>query len=187
MDDVVEAGQHLLAVINDILDLAKVESGKMELEISDASMREVLQSGLRMHSERATSAGVDLQLKLDPTEIAVRADERKLRQVVFNLISNAVKFTPPGGSVDVSARLSNGTIEVAVRDNGPGISVEDQDLIFEEFGQARSTTGTRSEGTGLGLPLARRFIELHGGHLWVESTQGEGSTFRFTLPSVTRA
>ena len=187
VDNVLDAGQHLLSVINDILDLAKVESGRMELEVADISLGRVLESGVTMHSERAAKAGVELQLALGTNDIPVRADERKLRQVLFNLISNAVKFTPAGGSVDVSARVLNGSVEVAVRDTGPGIAAEDQTLIFEEFGQARSAEGTRTEGTGLGLPLARSFIELHGGRLWVESTQGEGSTFRFTLPAGTKA
>jgi signal transduction histidine kinase len=183
VDDVLGAGRHLLAVINDILDLAKVESGRMELELSDMSLRPALEAGLTMHAERATRDGIELRLELEPQEITVRADERKLRQVVFNLISNAVKFTPAGGRVDVSGRLANGSVEVAVHDNGPGIPVEDQALIFEEFRQARGNTGGRAEGTGLGLPLARRFIELHGGRLWVESAEGEGSTFHFTLPT----
>jgi signal transduction histidine kinase len=186
VDDVLEAGQHLLAVINDILDLAKVEAGKMELDIADISLGRVLESGLTMHAERAAKAGVELRLELDPHEIPVRADERKLRQVVFNLLSNAIKFTPAGGRIDVSARATNGTVEVAVHDSGPGIAAADQALIFEEFRQARGNGGLRTEGTGLGLPLARRFIELHGGRLWVESEQGEGSTFRFTLPAETK-
>jgi len=185
VDDVLDAGQHLLAVINDILDLAKVEAGKMELDIADISLGRVLESGLTMHSERAAKAGIELRLELEPHEIPVRADERKLRQVVFNLLSNAIKFTPAGGHIDVSARATNGTVEVAVHDSGPGIAVADQALIFEEFRQARGNGGLRTEGTGLGLPLARRFIELHGGRLWVESEQGEGSTFRFTLPAET--
>jgi signal transduction histidine kinase len=183
VDDVLGAGQHLLAVINDILDLAKIESGLMELEVSDMSLRRVLESGLTMHAERAAKDGVELRLELPPREIELRADERKLRQVVFNLMSNAVKFTPDGGRIDVRASVSNGTVEVAVHDTGPGIAVEDQALIFEEFKQARNAAGTRTEGTGLGLPLARRFIELHGGHLWVESEEGAGSTFKFTLPT----
>ena len=112
----------------------------------------------------------------------IQADERKIRQVVFNLLSNAVKFTPPGGRVAVSAQLTNGVVEVAVADTGPGISPADQDLIFEEFQQARSSAKTAQERTGLGLPLSRKFVELHGGRLWVESTPGEGSTFRFIIP-----
>jgi signal transduction histidine kinase len=183
VDDVLGAGQHLLAVINDILDLAKIESGLMELEVSEMSLRRVLESGLTMHAERAAKDGVELRLELPPRDIELRADERKVRQVVFNLMSNAVKFTPAGGRIDVRASVSNGTVEVAVHDTGPGIAAEDQALIFEEFKQARNASGTRTEGTGLGLPLARRFIELHGGCLWVESEQGVGSTFRFTLPA----
>jgi signal transduction histidine kinase len=183
VDDVLDAGRHLLSLINDILDLSKVEAGKMELDLADVSLRPTLESGLTMNAERASRAGVALRLTLDPDEITVRADERKLRQVVFNLLSNAVKFTPPDGRIDVTARMTNGVVEVAIADTGPGIAPEDQELIFEEFGQARTAdTGVGHEGTGLGLPLSRKFIELHGGRLWVESVPGEGSTFRFTLP-----
>jgi len=182
VEDVLDAGQHLLALINDILDLSKVEAGKMELDLSDFSLRDALESGLTMYAEGATRAGVALVLSLDPNEIAVKADERKLRQVVFNLLSNAVKFTPAGGRVDVLARMADGVVEVAVTDTGPGIAPEDQGLIFEEFRQVRGISGMRHEGTGLGLPLSRKLVELHGGRLWVESVQGQGSTFRFTLP-----
>jgi len=105
-----------------------------------------------------------------------------MRQVVFNLLSNAVKFTPAGGRVDVSAQMTDGVVGVVVTDTGPGIASDDQGLIFEEFRQARGNPSKGHEGTGLGLPLSRRFVELHGGRLWVESVQGEGSTFCFTLP-----
>jgi signal transduction histidine kinase len=181
VDDVLDAGRHLLSLINDILDLAKVEAGRMELDLAEVSLPETLKSGLTMHGERARGEGIDLVLEVEPAEITLEADERKLRQVVFNLLSNAVKFTPAGGRIDVSAHLSDGIVEVAVADTGSGIAPEDQDLIFEEFGQARGESA-RQDGTGLGLPLARRFIELHGGRLWVESVPGAGSTFRFTLP-----
>ena len=177
VDDVLESGQHLLALINDILDLSKVEAGHMELELDDMSLRQTLEGSLTMHAERAARDGVLLALALDPEEITVRADERKVRQVVVNLLSNAVKFTPSGGRIDVSAWQRNGTVEVAVSDTGPGISPDDQERIFDEF-----YSRARTEGTGLGLPLSRRFIELHGGRLWVESALGRGSTFRFTLP-----
>jgi signal transduction histidine kinase len=180
--DVLESGRHLLSLINDILDLSKVEAGRMELELSDVSLPQALQSGLTMQGERAGKTGITLGLSVHPHDLVVRADERKLRQIVFNLLSNAVKFTPPGGRVDVSARLTDGVVEVAVTDTGSGIAPEDQELIFEEFQQAGGDPGTRQEGTGLGLPLSRRFVELHGGKLWVESEQGVGSTFRFTLP-----
>ena len=182
VDDVLDAGRHLLSLINDILDLSKVEAGKMELDLVNVSLRETLARGVTMHHERALQQGVALTLVLDPDEISVRADERKLRQVVFNLLSNAVKFTPAGGRVDVTARALGEIAEVAVTDSGPGIAEADQELIFEEFGQARGSAPSGQEGTGLGLPLARRFIELHGGRLWVESSNGSGATFRFTLP-----
>jgi signal transduction histidine kinase len=181
VEDVIEAGRHLLALINDILDLSKVEAGKMELELDDVSLRPTLESGLTMQAEAASRTGITLGLSLSPDDITVRADERKVRQVVFNLLANAVKFTPPDGRIDVSAQLHDGLVEVAVADTGPGIAREDQELIFEEFGQAAGNGG-QSAGTGLGLPLSRRFIELHGGRLWLESAPGAGSTFRFTLP-----
>jgi signal transduction histidine kinase len=182
VDDVLESGRHLLSLINDILDLSKVEAGRMELELADVSLPDALRAGLTMHGARATKGGIALDLSVEPSEILIQADERKLRQVVFNLLSNAVKFTPSGGRVDVSAYLNNGLVEVAVADTGSGIAPEEQDLIFEEFQQARGDIGRRQEGTGLGLPLSRKFIELHGGRLWVESTPGAGSTFRFTMP-----
>ena len=181
--DVLTAGKHLLALINDILDLSKIEAGRMELELSDVQLAETLRSGITMNGERASRAGVALGLSVEPEDLDIRADERKVRQVVFNLLSNAIKFTPAGGRVNVSARLDTDVVEVAVTDTGTGISPEDQELIFEEFGQARGAEAAkRQEGTGLGLPLSRRFVELHGGRLWVESVEGEGSAFRFTLP-----
>jgi signal transduction histidine kinase len=182
VEDVLEAGQHLLALINDILDLSKVEAGRMELELEDVSLRRVLESGLTMSEEQASRAGVTLGLTLRPGEITLRADERKLRQVVFNLLANAVKFTPRGGRVDVVAERAGGFVRVSVSDTGPGIEPGDRELIFEEFRQAGVDTGGRREGTGLGLPLSLKFVELHGGRLWVDSVRGRGSTFTFTLP-----
>jgi signal transduction histidine kinase len=178
--DVLEAGRHLLSLINDVLDLAKIEAGRMELELTDVALPEVLRSALSMHSEQASRNGIALALTTEPAEIGVTADERRVRQIVFNLLSNAVKFTPAEGRVDVSARLDDGQVEIAVADTGPGIPVEDAETIFEEFEQ--TTNGKKAEGTGLGLPLSRKLVELHGGRLWVESEPGHGSTFRFTLP-----
>jgi signal transduction histidine kinase len=178
--DVLEAGEHLLSLINDVLDLAKIEAGKMELELSQVAIPEVLRSAVSMHSERASRGGVELSLTTKPEEITISADGRRVRQIVFNLVSNAVKFTPAEGRVDVSARLDDGQVEIAVADTGPGIAPEELETIFEEFKQA--TDGKRAEGTGLGLPLSRKLVELHGGRLWVESAAGNGSTFRFTLP-----
>jgi signal transduction histidine kinase len=179
--DVLEAGRHLLSLINDVLDLAKIEAGRMELELSQVAVPDVLRSAVSMHSERASRAGVELFLQTDPEEITITADERRLRQVAFNLLSNAVKFTPADGRVVISARLADGQVEVAVADTGIGIAAGDLETIFQEFEQA--TDGRQAEeGTGLGLPLSRKLVELHHGRLWVESEPGKGSTFRFTLP-----
>ena len=180
VEDVLEAGKHLLSLINDVLDLAKIEAGGMELELSEVAIPEVLRSAVSMHSERASRGGVELSLTTEPEEITISADGRRVRQVVFNLLSNAVKFTPAEGRVDVSARLDDGRVEIAVADTGPGIAPEELETIFEEFKQA--TDGKRAEGTGLGLPLSQKLVELHGGRLWVESEVDRGSTFRFTLP-----
>ena len=189
VDDILGAGQHLLSLINDILDLAKVEAGRMELALGDVSIAEALERGMTMHQARATQNAIALDLHVDPDVGFVVADERKIRQVVFNLVSNAVKFTPSGGRVEVRASRHDGVVEVAVADTGIGISPDDQERIFEEFQQARATnSGSASgavEGTGLGLALARRFVELHGGRLWVQSELGSGATFRFTLPAAT--
>jgi signal transduction histidine kinase len=180
VDDVLGAGRHLLSLINDILDLSKIEAGHMELSLADVSIPETLQAGLTMHRSRAENAGIRLGLTIGPEVGTIRADERKVRQVVFNLLSNAVKFTPSGGRIDVSARRVDDAIEVAVADTGAGIAPEDQQRIFDEFQQVRTAGVT--EGTGLGLTLSRRFVELHGGRLSVTSKPGEGSSFRFTLP-----
>jgi signal transduction histidine kinase len=178
--DVLAAGKHLLSLINDVLDLAKIEAGKMELELSQVAVAEVLHSAVSLHSERASREAIELSLTMEPEEIAISADGRRVRQIVFNLVSNAVKFTPAEGRVDVSARLDDGQVEIAVADTGPGIAPEELEAIFEEFKQA--TDGKRVEGTGLGLPLSRKLVELHGGRLWVESASGHGSTFRVILP-----
>ena len=180
VDDVLEAGKHLLSLINDVLDLAKIEAGRMELELSEVAIEEVLRSAVSMHAERATRAQVELSLTTKPEEMTISADTRRVRQIVFNLVSNAIKFTPAHGRVDVSATRHDGQVEITVADTGPGIAPEELETIFEEFEQA--TDGKRAEGTGLGLPLSRKLVELHGGRLWVESAAGTGSTFRFTLP-----
>ena len=182
VEDVLGAGQHLLSLINDILDLSKVEAGRMELALGDVSIADALERGITMHQARASRNAIALDLHVDPDVGLVRADERKIRQVIFNLLSNAVKFTPSGGRVDVSARRHDGLVEIAVADTGIGISSADQERIFEEFQQARDAGSGAIEGTGLGLTLSRRFVELHGGRLWVQSEPGRGTTFRFTLP-----
>ncbi len=181
LDDVVSSGNHLLSLINDVLDLSKVEAGQVELEIAPFSLREALERGVVMVRERARNDGVQVILAADPQVDIVEGDERRIRQVIFNLLSNAVKFTPAGGSVDVASSSLDGEVRVSVVDTGAGIAPEDQERIFGEFQQTDLGTAQR-EGTGLGLALSKRLIELHGGRIWVESELGKGSTFTFALP-----
>ena len=183
LKDILSSGQHLLSLINDILDLSKVEAGRMELEPGVVALSELLEGGLLMIRERAGRHDITLTLDVDPAIGPLEADERKLKQIVFNLLANAVKFTPDGGTISVTAQRVADGVQVSVRDTGIGIAPEDMGRIFEEFRQAGQDSGRAHEGTGLDLALARRFAELHGGTLWVESSVGVGSTFRFTLPA----
>jgi signal transduction histidine kinase len=185
LDDILSSGHHLLDLINDVLDLSKVEAGQVELEVAPFSLREALERGVVMVRERATKNGVALSLELSPEVDLVDGDERRLRQVVFNLLSNAVKFTPSGGSVVVASSRVDGEVQVSVTDTGPGIAPEDHERIFEEF-QQTDLGAQQHEGTGLGLALSKRLVELHGGRIWVESRPGQGSRFVFTLPAEQR-
>ena len=135
-----------------------------------------------MVREHASEDGVRIALDADPDVDVVDGDERRIKQVIFNLLSNAVKFTPSGGEVDVSAMRVNGEVRVSVADTGPGVAPEDRERIFEEFQQSDTGDGYR-EGTGLGLALSKRFVELHGGRIWLDSEVGHGSTFSFSLPA----
>ena len=182
LDDIISSGNHLLSLINDVLDLSKVEAGQVELEVEPFSLRDALERGVVMVRERATKDGVQVALAADPEVDVVEGDERRIKQVIFNLLSNAVKFTPAGGVVDVSAAQFNGEVRVSVADTGPGLAPEDHERIFEEFQQAEAGVEQR-EGTGLGLALSKRLVELHGGRIWVDSELGKGSTFVFTLPA----
>jgi signal transduction histidine kinase len=179
--DVLSSGRHLLTLINDILDLSKIEAGHVELELGEFSLPEALENGVTMVRERAARHGIRVAVDVAGVDRIV-ADERKVKQIVFNLLSNAVKFTPDGGRVDVSAARNNGEVRVAVRDNGIGIDEADRERIFEEFQQASRDPERSREGTGLGLALSKRYVELHGGRIWVESEVGRGSTFTFALP-----
>ena len=181
LDDIVSSGNHLLSLINDVLDLSKVEAGQVELEVATFSLREALERGVVMVREPAVKKGVRVSLALAPDAELVNGDERRLRQVVYNLLSNAVKFTPKGGCIDVASARVNGEVRVSVTDTGPGIAPEDHERIFEEFQQTEVGVDQR-EGTGLGLALSKRLVELHRGRIWVESEPGEGSRFVFTLP-----
>lgn len=180
--DIHSSGAHLLSLINDILDLSKIEAGRMDLELSRFSVPAALQNAMTLMRERAGRNSVALRLQCACDVDQWVADERKFRQVVINLLSNAVKFTPAGGSVDVAASLQEDCLRVEVEDTGIGIRQEDQELVFEEFRQASGDHLSKVEGTGLGLSLTRKLVELHGGSIRLESEPGRGSTFIVRWP-----
>jgi signal transduction histidine kinase len=182
LKDIYASGQHLLSLINDILDLSKIEAGRMELAPAPFHLPTALENAVTLVKERAGRHGIVLQVDVDPRLGEVVGDERKIKQVLLNLLSNAVKFTPEGGRISLKASRTDGAVEIAVTDTGIGIAPEDQAAIFEEFRQVGTDETRKQEGTGLGLTLAKKFIELHGGRIWVESELGRGSTFTFTLP-----
>jgi signal transduction histidine kinase len=182
VEDILSSGRHLLALINDILDLSKIEAGRMELELSRFDLPAAIGGAVILVRERATRHGLALDVSVDDRLGPFVGDERKIRQVLLNLLSNAVKFTPEGGRVQVRAAPADGGVEISVSDTGIGIAPEDQEAVFQEFRQVGTDYARKREGTGLGLALARRFIALHGGRIWVKSRLGEGSTFTFSLP-----
>ena len=182
LKDIHSSGRHLLNLINDILDLSKVEAGRMELDLSTFDLPTAIANAMTLIRERAQQHGIALAKEVAPELGNVVADERKFKQILLNLLSNAVKFTPDGGRIDVTAQCDKDNIVVAVHDTGIGIAPEDQEAVFEEFRQVGNNYTSKQEGTGLGLALTRRFVELHGGQISVHSTPGKGSTFTFTLP-----
>jgi two-component system, NtrC family, sensor kinase len=181
-DDILSSGRHLLSLINEILDLSKVEAGRMELELATFDLPLAVDNARTFVRERATKHGIKVDVAIDERLGDYVGDERKIKQILLNLLSNAVKFTPEGGRIGINARKVDGAVEISVRDTGIGISAEDQAKIFEEFRQVGSNYAHKTEGTGLGLTLAKKFVELHGGRIWVDSEVGKGSTFSFTLP-----
>ena len=180
--DIHESGKHLLSLINDILDLSKIEAGRMELELSNFHLPTAISNAVTLIRERAMRHGIALGVEIDQQLGEFQADERKVKQVLLNLLSNAVKFTPDGGRVDVSAKLDTDKVEISVRDTGVGIAPDDQASLFEEFKQLGKDSSRKAEGTGLGLALSKRLVELHGGQIAVSSAVGQGSLFRVTLP-----
>jgi signal transduction histidine kinase len=182
VDDILSSGRHLLSLINDILDLSKVEAGRMELEVTTFHLPDAIDNAMLLVRERASRHGIKLDQSIDERLGDYSGDERKIKQILVNLLTNAVKFTPEGGQVKVEARLGDSAVILSVVDSGIGIAKEDQDAIFEEFRQASGNYAQKREGTGLGLTLTKRFVEMHGGKIWVESEVGKGSTFTFTLP-----
>jgi GAF domain-containing protein len=181
--DILTSGQHLLSLINEILDLSKVEAGRMELELAPFDLPLAIDNARTFVRERAVKHGITLDVDVDNRLGEYVGDERKIKQILLNLLSNAVKFTPEGGRITITASKTENGAEISVSDTGIGISSEDQPKIFEEFRQVGSDSTHKVEGTGLGLTLAKKFVELHGGKIWVESEVGKGSTFTFTLPA----
>jgi signal transduction histidine kinase len=182
LQDILTSGRHLLSLINDILDLAKIEAGRMELEVTDFNLPQAIENAITLIRERAARRAIELDVEIDPRLGDIKGDERKVKQVLLNLLSNAIKFTPEGGRVGVHAALADGFAEISVIDTGVGIAPEDHEAVFEEFRQVGSDYAKKHEGTGLGLTLSRRFVELHGGKIWVKSQLNQGATFTFTLP-----
>ncbi|MGH8729224.1 MAG: ATP-binding protein [Burkholderiales bacterium] len=181
VQDIYASGRHLHALINDILDLSKIEAGRMEVELAPFDLPTAIHDALTLVHERASRHGIELKVNVDERLGPFVADERKFKQILLNLMSNALKFTPEGGMVTIRAMAKNPGIEISVEDTGIGIAAADQEVIFDEFRQLKSD-GAPREGTGLGLALTRKFVEMHGGKIWVESELGKGSTFTFTLP-----
>jgi len=182
LQDILSSGRHLLSLINDILDLSKIEAGRMELTLAQFHLPLALDNAITLVKERVARHGIALDIDVDPALGEFVGDERKIKQILLNLLSNAVKFTPEGGRIGVKAGLADGAVEISVSDTGIGIAPKDQEAIFEEFRQVGSDEARKVEGTGLGLTLTKKFIEMHGGRIWVESEVGKGSTFTFTLP-----
>jgi len=182
LKDIHSSGKHLLSLINDILDLAKVEAGRMELNLGNFDLPTAIDNAITLIRERAARNGIVISVEVDARLGELNADERKLKQILLNLLSNAVKFTPEGGRIKIGARLLGDMVEIAVSDTGVGIAPEDQATVFDEFKQVGTDYTRKAEGTGLGLALTRKFVQLHGGAIRLESEPGKGSTFAFTFP-----
>jgi len=182
-NDILESGRHLLSLINDILDLSKIEAGKMDLELSEFSIEELITVSMSLMREKASKHNIGVSVDVDEDLDHITADERKVKQVVFNLLSNALKFTPDKGKVGVRvSKEGNDFVKFCVWDSGIGISIEDQKQIFEEFQQGDGSLTKRFEGAGLGLAIVKKFVELHGGKVWVESKLNMSTRFYFTIP-----
>ena len=179
---ILDSGVHLLELINDVLDLSKIEAGQLDLQMDYFNLDELLKRSLVVIKEKAAKNSINLKFDSGATTSLVSGDMRRIKQVVFNLLSNAVKFTGEGGTVTLRTVECDDNVEVCVEDTGIGITSDDQGIIFDEFRQVDSSYSRRYEGTGLGLALCKKFIELHNGKIWVESEPGVGSRFYFSLP-----
>jgi signal transduction histidine kinase len=182
LTDVLGSGKHLLGLINEILDLAKIEAGKMELQIEPALLQDVVEAVSNTMRSLAVKKSIDLRVESDERLAPFPMDGARVKQVLLNLVGNAIKFTPQAGQVWVRADVEHGTVRVEVGDTGPGIPAAEHERIFLEFQQVDSGGSGKPQGTGLGLALAKKFVEMHGGKIWLESEVGKGSRFFFTLP-----
>ena len=187
LNDILDSGRHLLGIINELLDLAKIEAGKIELEYTDVSVAELVDRSLMLFRERALKHGMSLDFELAPGIDTIKGDYQRLRQVLINLLGNAMKFTPDGGRISVRASIDpgegpSGSLLVSVVDTGIGVSPDDMERMFQPFEQLEHPLTKKYEGTGLGLALSKTLVELHGGRIWVESSEGAGSAFHFTIP-----
>jgi len=180
--DIRDSGNHLLNLINDVLDVAKIEFGRIELIEESVPLGEVIDACARLVRDRAEAAGVTLATELPADLPALRADVRRMKQILINLLSNAVKFTPSGGQVTIAASIDEGGLALAVTDTGIGMAPEDLSIALQPFGQIDSRLARKYQGTGLGLPLTKAMVELHGGHLELISAPGQGTTARVRLP-----
>jgi signal transduction histidine kinase len=185
LNDVLGSSRHLLSLINDILDLSKIEAGKMELEVSEVALQSLLENSLVMIKEKAMNHGIKIGTRFIEIPPIIRADERKLKQILYNLLSNAVKFTPDGGSVLLEAQSADGQqgVQITVSDTGIGVPEANLERIFQPFEQGDNSSGRKYQGTGLGLSLTQKMVELHGGRIWAKSGGiGMGTAFHVVLP-----
>jgi len=186
--DILNSGQHLLALINDILDMAKIEAGKLSLKFQDLHMEDVAEDAVRLMRNRAEAAGLELRLDMPSSLPEVEADYRALKQVLLNLLSNAIKFTPRGGKVTVTARMEPGPmgerVRLSVVDTGIGIAAEDLQRLAQPFEQIESQHAKTQQGTGLGLALTKSLVEMHNGALEMSSEPGQGTVVSVLLPRV---
>jgi signal transduction histidine kinase len=183
LGDVLESSRHLLALINDILDMSKIEAGKLELSLSVVDVNAPIDQALMVVQEKAKRHGIALSVSIGDDVDKISCDHRKLRQILYNLLSNAVKFTPDGGKVTVGVDRVNDDVQFSVADTGIGVEAENQEKIFRPFDQIDSSSSREYEGTGLGLSLTKTLVELHNGHIWLESEgDDKGSCFYFSIP-----
>lgn len=188
LNDIQESGRHLLTIINELLDLAKIESGKIDLEYSEVDVAELIEKSALLLKEKSLKQNIPIEIVIAPGVNCIEGDFTRLRQVIINLLGNALKFTFDGGHVTIRASLvrdnpdAGEDLMVSVADTGIGINAEDQKKLFRPFAQLEPSLTKKYEGTGLGLVLSKNLVELHGGRIWLESQEGKGSTFSFTIP-----